>query len=119
MNILIVESSPDLGALWQAHLRRGGARVDLAATADQAELLVQEHGYDVVIIDILLSEGSALAIADLVGFRWPEAKVILVTRAGFFSDGSIFNLGINVRAMISHEVPLDDLAAVVEYHGRA
>ncbi len=31
MNVLIVESQPDLGLLWQRHLERQGMQVDLVS----------------------------------------------------------------------------------------
>lgn len=116
MRILIVESAPELGQLWQGHLERSGARVDIAGSAAEAETLIDRNGYRVVIIDIHADRGAVLPLTDLIGFRWPETRVILVTRDGFFSDGSVFGLGANVHAMLSPDVQPDDMVALVEYH---
>jgi len=46
--------------------------------------------FDVIVLDLALEEGSALAVADFASYRHPDARVIFVTNASFFSDGSIF-----------------------------
>ena len=117
LEILIVASTAELGRLWQRHLARRGGMVDLADRVAAAEALIARKAYQVVIIDIHADDGEVLPLTDLIGFRWPETRVILITRDGFFSDGSVFGLGANVHAMLSPDVPPDDLVALVEYHG--
>ena len=56
-------------------------------------------------------------MADFASYKRPEARVIFVTRSGFFSDGSIFQLAPNTAAYIAAETPPEDLAALVEHHG--
>ncbi len=41
-------------------------------------------------LDLMLDEGSALAVADFAAFRQPWAKVMFLTDSAVFSDGSIF-----------------------------
>jgi len=117
MNCLIVESNPSLGRLWQRHLERLEIAVTLAATGERALNLIQSHSYDVIVLDLVLSEGSALAVADLAYFRQPDANVVFVTDTTFFSDGSIFNHSANARAFIEAGTPPDDLAAIVHHYG--
>ncbi|WP_238366772.1 response regulator [Mesobacterium pallidum] len=117
LEILIVAGAAELGQLWQGHLKRRGAAVDVTGHVAAAAALIEHKGYHVVIIDIQTDDGEVLPLTDLIGFRWPETRVILVTRDGFFSDGSVFGLGANVHAMLSPHVPPDDLVALVEYHG--
>ena len=46
--------------------------------------------YHIVVLDLILDEGSAFAVADFMNYRQPDAQVIFVTNTSFFSDGSIF-----------------------------
>jgi len=117
MRVLIVESDANLGWLWQRHLERRGFLVECARTQDEAAESIAEGEPDIIILDLVLSEGSALAVADYASYRRPEARVIFVTSASFFSDGSIFALAPNACAFLSKGTAPDDIASVVEHYG--
>lgn len=116
MNVLIVESREELGELWRAHFELSGASVRLAAGQEDACEAIMSDPPDVIILDLVLSDGSALAISDFASYRAPEARVIFVTDTNFFSDGSIFNLASNACAFVQSNTPPEDLAAMVEHY---
>jgi len=118
MKVLIVQSNPDLGSLWQNHMQRQGMTVSLTTDQTGAVHALNTQGFDVIILDLVLEKGSALAVADLASYRYPEAKVIFVTNTSFFSDGSIFELSANACAHLQSDIPPEDLAAMVEHIGR-
>lgn len=117
MRVLIVQSNLHLGELWKRHLERLDAEVTLVRTGEKALHLIETDQFDVIVLDLVLSEGSALAVADLAQFRQPEANVVFVTDTTFFSDGSIFNHSANARAFIETTTPPGDLAAIVHHYG--
>ena len=119
MQVLIVESTPDLGLLWKRHLERQGYSVELALDGDAAVRMISQQSFDVIILDLVLEHGSALAVADYAQYRLPETSVIFVTDTTFFSDGSIFSLSPNARAFVQTRTPPADLAAMVAHYGRA
>jgi DNA-binding NtrC family response regulator len=116
MNVLIVESQPDLGALWARHLRRQGANVSLAASQEDAIANLCSERFDIIVLDLVLQQGSALAVADFASYRHPETRVIFVTNTSFFSDGSIFAHSPNACAFVQSGTPPEDLAAMVEHY---
>lgn len=116
MKVLIVESEAQLGEIWQRHLERQGARVERAADQYSAIRRLQDRRYDIIVLNLVLSTGSALAVADFASYRWPETRVIFVTDTSFFSDGSIFQHAPNACAFVQSETPPEDLAAMVEHY---
>ncbi len=118
MNVLIVESDPDLGRLWQRHMARQGLIARLEVGQTQAILVLQAMQFDVIVLDLVLQEGSALAVADYASYRHPEAQIVFVNSTSFFSDGSIFELCANARAYVQTGTPPEDLAAMVAHYGR-
>lgn len=116
MNVLIAVSNFRLGQVWARHLCRNGA--DVVVVHDQAEAIaaLDAGAVDIIVVDIVLATGSAIAIADYAGYRRPDAKIIFVSNSSFFSDGSIFQHIPNARAVVPEQVSADDLGAVVEYH---
>ncbi|MBC7142808.1 MAG: hypothetical protein H5U18_11755 [Rhodobacteraceae bacterium] len=119
MRVLIVESDPDLGWLWKRHLERFSASVALVGGQDEAVAFLEREAVEVIVLDLILGEGSAIAVADYASYRHPRAKVIFVTNTTFFSDGSIFQHIPNACAFLPSRTPPEDLAAVVEHYGTA
>lgn len=116
MKVLIVESNPDLGGLWQRHLERMGAQVHLAQSQESAILALYGVDFDIIVLDLVLEQGSALAVADFASYRRPDTRVIFVTNTSFFSDGSIFAHSANACAYVQSATPPEDLAALVEHY---
>lgn len=70
----------------------------------------------IVILNLVLEDGSAMAIADYASYRRPDTRVIFVTNTTFFSDGSIFSHAANACALVPTATPPEDLAAMVEHY---
>lgn len=118
MRVLIVESNANLGRIWSRHIERLGADVSFVRSqADAVEALQDDH-FEIVILDLELTLGSAFAVADYTSYRRPACKVIFVTSNSFFSDGSIFSYMSNACALIPAAMRPEDMAALVEHHGR-
>lgn len=116
MNVLIVESRSDLGKIWERHLERQGMSVVRTATQDDAVSVLGHLAPDIIVLDLVLKQGSALAVADFASYRCPQARVIFVTDTSFFSDGSIFNHSSNACAFVPSTTAPADLAAMVEHY---
>ncbi len=118
MDVLIIESREALAQLWTKHLQRFGARVVHARGESDAVEHLSWGSFDIAILDLVLEEGSAFAVADYVAFRHPETRIIFVTNTSFFSDGSIFGMFANACAYLPRATPPEDLSAMVEHYGR-
>lgn len=116
MDVLIVEENPDLGWLWKRHLARQGATVQLAGSQEDAIQALCQRDFSIIVLDLVLGRGSALAVADFASYRRPNTRVIFVTNTSFFSDGSIFAHSRNACAYIQSGTPPEDLAAMVEHY---
>lgn len=116
MNVLIVESEPALADLWRKHLERCGMMVRMASTQEDAIRQIVEDEPGIIILDLVLGDGSALAVSDFASYRCPLAQIIFVTNTSFFSDGSIFAHAQNACAFVQSGTPPEDLAAMVEHY---
>ncbi|PRY93400.1 response regulator receiver domain-containing protein [Hasllibacter halocynthiae] len=117
MHVLIVEPDAALSALWARVLRRLGHQVFEARGQRDAVRTIRERAVEVIILDLVLEEGSAIATADYAGYARPDAQVITVTSSSFFSDGSIFQHMPNARAFVRTGTSPEDLAAMAEHYG--
>lgn len=119
MSVLIVGEIRALCEIWARHLRRQGRSVLVADGQESAVSHLATAAVRVVVIDLMLSRGSALAVADYAAYRRPEARIVFVTGRRFFTDGSVFALSPNAAAVVGRDTPPADLAAIVDYHGSA
>lgn len=117
--ILIVASNPELSSVWARHLERQDHDVHVVTSQDVAVNILCEQAPDVLVLDVMLQDGSAIAIADFASYRRPNTRIIFVTRSSFFSDGSLFQHIPNTAAIIPELTNPTDLAEIVAYHGRA
>ena len=75
-----------------------------------------ETEFDIIVMNVVLGEGSAFAVSDFVNYRWPGKPIFFVTSTSFFSDGSIFNLCSNACAYVQSDTAPDDLASMVQHY---
>ena len=119
MRALIVQNNRDLGDVWKRHLERLDVAVTLVQTGWRATEMIENHPFDVIVMDLVVDDVSGLALSDLVQFRQPDANIIFVTNTTFLSDGSIFHHCANARAFVPSGTPPNDLATIVHHYGMA
>ena len=115
--VLIVESVLALATVWQSHLTRQGMTVVCVGSQEEAIAHLANNDTDIIILDLVIEDGAALAVSDYANYRQPSARVIFVTNTSFFSDGSIFAHSANARAFVQSNTPPEDLAAMVAHYG--
>lgn len=118
MRVLIVESEVALAKIWRRHLERHGVTVSHACCQNDAIKHLSEHDTDILVMNLVLERGSALAVADYASYRLPDARIIFVTNTSFFSDGSIFSFASNACAYVQSSTPPDDIAAIAQHYGQ-
>lgn len=119
MRVLIVEQDRRLSQEWRGHFLRFAEEVFLAADQAGAVDALRHNDIRVVVLDLDMTGGSPLAIADFASYRRPGARFVMVTSGRAFSDGSIFRHCPNACAFLPRATAPADLAALVEYQGRA
>jgi len=119
MKLLIVESDPQLAKLWAAYLERQGTEVKVASSQAEAIAAMRETAFEVIVLDLVLEQGSAIAVADYASYALPGVRVVFVTNTSFFSDGSIFQHIPNACAFLPSATAPEDLAAVIEHYSLA
>lgn len=119
MRVLIVEQDQRLSQRWRDHMVQFADDIFMASDQSAAVNVLRHHDVDVIVLDLDLTCGSPLAIADFASYRCPAARVVLVTSGRAFSDGSIFRHCPNACAFLPAATDPADLALLVEYQGRA
>ncbi len=75
MRLLVVEDEPDLADVIARGLRRDGHAIDVALTSYDADMKLRSNGYDLVVLDWNLPDGSGLQLCrDLVSGDLPTLE---------------------------------------------
>ncbi|HET8739031.1 MAG TPA: response regulator transcription factor [Acidimicrobiia bacterium] len=75
MRLLVVEDDPDLADVVARSLRRDGHAVDVAARSSDAEMKIRSAGYDLLVLDWNLPDGSGLQLCrDVVSGTLPTLE---------------------------------------------
>ncbi|MEY4414863.1 MAG: two-component system response regulator PilR, partial [Pseudomonadota bacterium] len=80
--LLVVDDEPDLRTLYELTLLREGYVVDSAGTLSEAEALLQEHVFQLVITDIRLPDGSGLDLLQRLESGGRPERTIVITAYG-------------------------------------
>lgn len=86
MRLLLVEDSSRLRQSVSNSLSRLGHGVDVAADGEEADLLVSDHEYDAIILDLMLPGRSGLDCLASWRGRGLDAPVIILTALGEVED---------------------------------
>ena len=116
MKVLIVESECELGMIWQRALERLGVQVVLVTDQATAVQALRDQSFELIILDLVLENGSAFAISDFANYRRSAAQVMFVTNTSFFSDGSIFQHCSNACAYVQSATAPEDIAMMVTHY---
>jgi DNA-binding response OmpR family regulator len=79
--ILLVEDDVDVGPLLEHALLQAGFKVHWVSTAGEAQALLDERNYDLVLTDVMLPDGNGLDIADAATAR--RLKCLVITGYAF------------------------------------
>ena len=95
---------------------RLGVKVILVTTQTKAIQALRIQEFDLIVLDLVLENGSVFAISDFANYRRPGAKVMFVTNTSFFSDGSIFQHCSNACAYVQSATAPEDIAMMVTHY---
>jgi DNA-binding response OmpR family regulator len=134
VRLLVVEDEPDLADVIARGLRRDGHAVDVALRHTEADLKLRSAGYDVVVLDWNLPDGSGLDLCrDLVSGELPtlegdRPKVLMLTARDDVEDRVIgldsgaddylvkpfafVELSARVRALVRRDTESDPVISV-------
>lgn len=78
-HILVVDDDPEIRKLLGRYLDGQGFRVTLAANRRECEERIKDHNITLVVLDVMLPDGSGLDICRSLRETRPELAVILLT----------------------------------------
>lgn len=96
MNVLLLEPDHHHGIAQQEALERAGHCV--VRTTNMAHALAQFRNFepDLLVMELMLDDQTALPLADYAAFARPSAEVVLIVRQGLFPNGELYQMATNL-----------------------
>jgi len=84
--LLVVDDERDIRYLYAAELKDEGYQVDTAGTGTDAAELLQQHHYDLIVLDIQMKGESGLQLLQKIVREKTDLPVILCTAFSCYKD---------------------------------
>lgn len=111
--VLVVDDEADIRELLDMTLARMGLAADCAASVSEAEQRLATQTYNLCLTDMRLPDGEGLSLVRLIGERYPELPVAVITAHGSM-ENAVLALKSGAFDYLSKPVSLDQLRALVK-----
>jgi CheY-like chemotaxis protein len=114
LNILLAEDNPVNQRIALIILKKLGLEADTAKNGREVLVALEEHPYDLVLMDIQMPEMDGIEATKMIRKRWPQGpKIIVVTS---FEVDMCRDLCYNAGAddFLNKPVKIDELGAAIE-----
>lgn len=115
MDILLVEDDQALRFALEQVLEDDSHVVHSASSIAEAARFIEDKHIDLLLLDLMIGTDLSTQIADLAGYRLPNAEVIYLTGSDRFPNGELFNLSRNASWVLRKPVDFFDLKAMIAH----
>jgi len=105
--------------IWSEVIESMGMTVHAVPTIQKAMSALMTQDFDMAVLDLIIGEGSALSMADYIGYACPKMPVLMITGSNYFAFGEIMESAPCVDWILRKPVALDDLRAMIEHARKA
>lgn len=111
--VLVVDDEEDIRELLDLTLARMGLSADCAGTVAEAQRLLEKERYNLCLTDMRLPDGEGLEIVRLIGSRYAETPVAVITAFGS-ADNAVAALKAGAFDYLAKPVALDQLRTLIK-----
>lgn len=119
MDILLLEDDQALRFALEQVLEDDRHIVYAASGIAEATGFIEKKRIDLLLLDLMIGSDLSTQIADLAGYRLPDAEVIYLTGSNRFPNGELFDLSRNASWVLRKPVDFFDLKAMIAHVSRS
>ena len=113
VRVLVVDDEADIRELLDLTLARMGLSADCAGTVGEAKKFLERERYSLCLTDMRLPDGDGLEIVHLIGARYGETPVAVITAFGS-TDNAVAALKAGAFDYLAKPVALDQLRTLIK-----
>ena len=115
MRVLIVEDDPNLQLLWEGAFEQYGHQSTQSGCKLEALELLEKDRFDLILLDLCLSDGNGLGLANQVDASEGHTPIVIVTGSSTYQNGELFGQSESIVAVLRKPVDIEDLIDVTEF----
>lgn len=119
MNVLLLEDDTALRFALTQVLEDSGHEVHAAGNIADATKFIETKHFDLLLLDLMIGNDLSTQIADLAGYRLPNAEIIYLTGSNKFPNGELFELSRNASWVLRKPVDFFELGAMIGHVHRS
>lgn len=111
--VLVIDDEADIRELLDLTLARMGLAADCAGSVAEAKKYLEQENYNLCLTDMRLPDGEGLEIVRLIGTRYAETPVAVITAFGS-TDNAVAALKAGAFDYLAKPVALDQLRTLIK-----
>lgn len=115
MKVLVLEDDPALRFALSQILEEAGHIAYVASDVPEACEILNQVTPDLLLLDLMIGPIDSIQVADLAGYRAPDAEVIYLTGSNKFPNGELFQLSKNASWVLRKPIDFYELAAMLRH----
>lgn len=119
MKILLLEDDWALRFALTQVLEDDWHKVASAGDITEAIKLIETVHFDLLLLDLMIGNDLSTQIADLAGYRFPNAEIIYLTGSNRFPRGELFEISRNASWVLRKPVDFFELKAMIAHVSRS
>jgi len=115
LKVLVLEDDPALRFGLSQVLEDGGHIVYAASDISAACDILHDVTPDLLLLDLMIGHAESIQVADLAGYRCPDAEIIYLTGSNKYPSGELFSLSRNASWVLRKPIDFHELQAIFSH----
>jgi CheY-like chemotaxis protein len=115
LKVLVLEDDSALRFALTQILEDAGHIAFAAASIPAACEILNQVAPDLLLLDLMIGPIDSIQVADLAGYRFPDAAIIYITGSNKFPNGELFQLSRNASWVLRKPVDFGELKAMIAH----
>lgn len=115
MDVFVLEDDPALRFALVQVLEDCGYTAFSAGGICEAFEVLGKIQPDLLLLDLIIGSADSIQVADLAGYRFPDAELVYLTGSNKYPNGELFRLTNNTSWVLRKPIDFEELKAVFQH----
>lgn len=115
LKVLVLEDDPALRFALTQVLEECGHSAFAAGDIPAACEILNRETPDLLLLDLMIGPVDSIQVADLAGYRIPDAEIIYLTGSNKYPNGELFELSRNASWVLRKPIDFNELKAMLAH----
>ncbi len=115
LKILVLEDDPALRFALTQVLEESGHLVYAAGDIPAAYEVLNQVKPELLLLDLMIGPVESIQVADLAGYRFPDAEIVYLTGSKKYPNGELFELSRNGSWVLRKPIDFNELKAMIAH----